>query len=279
MSVKQNWDEATVNSFGDEWSHFNQSAMNEEETESIFLRYFGIFPWANLPKNASGFDMGVGSGRWAKIVAPRVGKLNCIDASEKALNVARKNLSSTNNTVFLHGTANDAVLEDNSQDFGYSLGVLHHIPDTQLAMQGCVDMLKSGAPFLLYLYYSFDNRPLWFRILWHLSELPRAVISALPDKLKPALTNSLAALVYWPLARTAKVLEKMGVKIENFPLAFYRNSSFYTMKTDSRDRFGTPLEQRFSKAEIKEMMESTGLENITFSNAAPYWVSVGFKRG
>jgi 2-polyprenyl-3-methyl-5-hydroxy-6-metoxy-1,4-benzoquinol methylase len=43
-------------------------------------------------------------------------------------------------------------------DFGYSLGVLHHIPDAQKALSDCVKKLKLGAPFLVYLYYSFDNR-------------------------------------------------------------------------------------------------------------------------
>jgi hypothetical protein len=29
--------------------------------------------------------------------------------------------------------------------------------------------LLSGAPFLLYLYYRFDNRPAWFRALYKVS--------------------------------------------------------------------------------------------------------------
>ena len=37
------------------------------------------------------------------------------------------------------------------------------------------------------------------------------------------------------------------------------------MRTDARDRFGTPLEQRFTKSEIKKMMEEAGLEKIKFS--------------
>jgi hypothetical protein len=50
------------------------------------------------------------------------------------------------------------------------------------------------------------------------------------------------------------------------------------MKTDSRDRFGTPLEQRFKKQEIEEMMIAAGLENITFSDNAPYWCVIGNKK-
>jgi hypothetical protein len=47
------------------------------------------------------------------------------------------------------------------------------------------------------------------------------------------------------------------------------------MKNDSLDRFGTPLEQRFSKLEITEMMKACGLDEIEFSNQAPYWHAIG----
>jgi hypothetical protein len=50
------------------------------------------------------------------------------------------------------------------------------------------------------------------------------------------------------------------------------------MRTDSRDRFGTPLEQRFTRAEIATMMEASGLERISFSNEAPFWCAVGYKK-
>jgi len=277
MPVNHNLDETTVASFGDEWSHYDQEKLFSAEGLKAFEQYFDIFPWDKLPEKAEGFDMGCGSGRWAKFVAQKVSILNCIDASNKALAVAKDNLSDIPNTTFHHATANDMVLGHSTQDFGYSLGVLHHIPDTELAMKGCVDMLKPGAPFLIYLYYRFDNRPNWFKILWYISEIPRALICRLPNKLKPIATDFLAAIVYWPIARLAKGLEKLGLKVNWMPLSFYRNHSFYTMRTDSRDRFGTPLEKRFTRSEITEMMRNSGLQNIEFSDLEPYWVSLGYK--
>jgi len=49
------------------------------------------------------------------------------------------------------------------------------------------------------------------------------------------------------------------------------------MRTDSRDRFGTPLEQRFTKTEIEQMMHAAGLKDIVFSNHQPYWTALGYK--
>jgi hypothetical protein len=49
------------------------------------------------------------------------------------------------------------------------------------------------------------------------------------------------------------------------------------MRTDALDRFGTQLEQRFSRAEVESMLKKAGLVDIKFSNQIPYWCAVGFK--
>jgi SAM-dependent methyltransferase len=272
-----NLDAKTVEGFGDEWSRFDQTGMSEEDTQSLFDSYFSIFPWADLPKNAVGFDLGCGSGRWAKLAALRVGKLLCIDPSV-AIEVARRNLQALDNCEFHRGGVDDIPVPDRSMDFGYSLGVLHHIPDTSAALATCVSKLKPGAPFLLYLYYAFDNRPVWFRLLWQVSDWGRFVVSRLPHGLRYFVSQIIAALIYWPLARFAKVAESLGFDVKNYPLASYRNRGFYVMRTDALDRFGTRLEQRFSRNEIRQMMESAGLEGIAFSDRNPFWCAVGFAR-
>ena len=275
--MASNLDPATIQSFGDEWTRFDQSALTEAEVSAIFDDYFSLFPWTALPADAVGFDMGCGSGRWARLVAPHVGILHCIDPSS-ALEVAKRALSNQNNVRFHDASVDADVLPADSQDFGYSLGVLHHIPDTQSALLSCVKMLKPGAPFLLYLYYAFDNRPFWFRMVWKASDLLRRCISRCPAKLKHVVTDVIAGIVYFPLARFALLVERLGFGVQNFPLSYYRTRSFYTMRTDSRDRFGTPLEQRFTRAGIEEMMVAAGLKEIQFSERPPYWCAVGIKR-
>ncbi len=86
-----------------------------------------------------------------------------------------------------------------------------------------------------------------------------------------------AATVYFPLARTAKILEKSGANVEKFPLSQYRNNSFYTMRTDALDRFGTQFGKTIYKKRNREMMENCGLENIKFSETS-FWTAVGYKK-
>jgi ubiquinone/menaquinone biosynthesis C-methylase UbiE len=277
MNPPNNFDEQTVQSFGDEWKKHNQSNISDEELRSLFQNYFSLIKLEDFNKTTEAFDMGCGSGRWANFLAPYVGKLNCIDPSD-AIEVSKINLSHHKNIQFIKGYVDNCGLKKNSQDFGYSLGVLHHIPNTKKALTTCVSYLKPGAPFLVYLYYNFENRSIFFKLIWSLTDQIRKIISMLPSRLKNHVTNFIALMVYMPLSRLAKFIEILGLPYSWLPLSFYRNSSFKTLITDSRDRFGTPLEQRFSKLEIESMMSDAGLENITFSHNEPFWVSVGYKK-
>jgi ubiquinone/menaquinone biosynthesis C-methylase UbiE len=272
--MSENLHTETVAGFGDEWERFDQTEMPANERKRLFDEYFAVFPWEKLPQDAVGFDLGCGSGRWAREVAPRVGKLHCIDPSS-ALEVARRTLRTASNCEF-HAASVDAIpLADASMDFGYSLGVLHHVPDTAAGIAACVRKLKRGAPFLLYLYYAFDNKPNWFKQVWAASDEVRKRISKLPHRQRYAASQLLAASVYYPLARSSLALEKVGMDVSHLPLASYRARSFYAMRTDALDRFGTQLEQRFTRAQITSMMQNAGLEDIQFSDAVPYWCAVG----
>ncbi len=273
----ENADAETVEGFGDEWSRFDQSGVTPAELTELFDAYFAVFPWASLPADAVGFDAGCGSGRWARLAAARVGHLHCVDASDKALAVARRNLAWSPNVTFQHASIAEMPFADGSMDFGYSLGVLHHMPNTGAAVEACVRKLKPGAPLLLYLYYAFDNRPGWFRTIWKASDVTRRAVSRMPTPLRYAASQVLAASVYWPLARSARVLEKAGVDVDAMPLSAYRDRSFYVMRNDALDRFGTRLEQRFTRAGMKDLMEAAGLRDVRFHEGVPYWCAVGFK--
>ena len=275
--MAKNIDKKTVEGFGDEWSRFTYDDVSDDEIKTLFARYFDIFPFVELPSDACGFDAGCGSGRWARLVAPWVGTLYCVDASSEALGIAERKMSDQENCRFLCSSIDDMAIADSSMDFGYSLGVLHHMPDTVAGIEACVAKLKPGAPFLLYLYYAFDNRPAWFRAIWRSSDFLRRGISRLPHTYRYWASQFLAATVYYPLARSCLLLEKSGASVSSIPLSSYRRTSFYTMRTDALDRFGTRLEQRFTASQVENMMATAGLERIRFSENEPYWCAVGYK--
>ena len=276
----QNIDLKVVEDFGEEWTEYNYEFQDKITLNEAFEQYFHIFPFEKINDQSFGFDMGCGSGRWAKLIAPRVGKLFCIDPSDKAITIAKRNTATFSNCEYINASVSEAEfkIKNESLDFGYCLGVLHHIPNTEDGIKCCARLLKSGAPFLIYLYYRFDNKPLWYQLIWKVTDLLRFIISPLPFKLKLLVTKLIALLAYYPLAKISKFLSYLNFSVEYIPLSYYRNKNFYVMKTDSLDRFGTKLEKRFTKVEIEKMLINCEFKNISFSESEPYWVAVAYKK-
>lgn len=271
----ENADWETIDSFGEEWSKF--STFSETEIKEIGDEYFDIVPKAAYGADKVALDMGCGTGRWSLYAAPKFSHLEAIDPSD-AIFTAAQNAKGKN--IRLTKAEVDFIpFADNSFDFVFSLGVLHHIPDTQDALIKCVKKLKPGGYFLLYLYYKLDNRGALYKGIFFLVDLLRKLISRLPGSLKRFSCDLIAILVYGPMVLLAWMLKKLGLGFwRKIPLSYYVGKSFFVMRNDALDRFGTPLEQRFSRSEIKKMMEVAGLKDIQFSDHQPYWHAIGKKQ-
>jgi SAM-dependent methyltransferase len=274
----QNIDQKTVDSFGDEWQAFHGFA--EKEIQKLGDEYFDIVTADMLNKNTSVLEVGCGSGRFLKYLSDKAGFLVGADPSH-AIFAADELLGQQDNILLVKAAANDLPFENGAFDFVYSIGVLHHIPDTQKAMQACVDKVKKGGYFFTYLYYNLDNRGFLFRSIFNASTLLRKGVSKLPGKPKRFICDLLAVGLYMPFVGFSRLLRAVGIKEtvrRKIPLFGYENKSFYIIRNDALDRFGTPLEQRFTKKQIQEMMERCGLKQIVFSNHIPYWHAVGKKK-
>jgi ubiquinone/menaquinone biosynthesis C-methylase UbiE len=277
-----NVDPKVARGFGEEWSTFRQDEnhLSQQQRREIFDDYFRIFPWHLLPPGGGiGIDVGCGTGRWSMLVAPRVGHLHLLDASAEALAVAKQNMRSAENVSYHAASVAAIPLPAQSLDFAYSLGVLHHVPDTQAALSAIAEKLKPGAPFLVYLYYALDNRPVWYRLLWRISNLGRLVISRLPHLVRLVVSEIIAAAIYWPLARIGRLLSRSGKSARALPLSYYADKSFYVMRTDAYDRFCTRLESRFTRAQIETMLTRAGFASVRFSEQEPFWCAIGIKSG
>lgn len=270
-----NLDEKTVQSFGNEWERFN--TFSEKEIDYIGKEYFDIVTEKHISSSSYVLDVGCGSGRWTKFIAPKTGFVEAIDPSSAVVQAAQMNTHNHNVRV-TQASVEHIPFPDNSFDLVFSLGVLHHIPDTQSAMNACVKKVKQGGYFLVYLYYDLDNRGILFRTIFRITNFLRMLISKMPGKLKDIICDLIALLIYWPLARFSKLLKTLNFSFyKKIPLSYYHDKSFYIMRNDSLDRFGTPLEQRFTKKQIHQMMVNSGLTDINFSDNAPYWHAIGKK--
>jgi SAM-dependent methyltransferase len=250
-SRERNLDLKTVQSFGEEWNVFND--FSKQEIQKIGNDYFDL-----LTIDCSNFvalDVGCGSGRWSLYLSPRV-----------------KFLRDLKNIRVTQAGVDHLPFPDNTFDLVYSLGVLHHVPDTPSAIQHCFEKTKHGGYFLLYLYYNHENRGFIFRFIFRCSNLLRKIISLFPFGMKKVTCDLIASLIYWPLAKLSTIVALFSISLASkLPLSYYKKTGFFVMRNDALDRFGTPLEKRFSKSEIDKMLKHVGFVNIQFSPHEPYW--------
>ena len=260
-----------IEDFGKEWVRFDQSKLPSYEHNLLFSNYFRILPKNFFKSNLVCADLGGGSGRWSQIIAKKIKKLIFVEPSLQAINIAKKKLSKFKNITFVNQKIENLKIENNLLDFAFSLGVLHHTNNYLKAIKLIRKKIKVQGFFLIYLYYNFDNKPFFYLYLWYLSNIVRKIISLFPFTLKKFICELIAIFIYYPLAKFSKLLDYLNINSSNIPLSFYKNTSLYTMRTDSLDRFSTIIEKRFSKVQIKKILKNCGFYNIRFSNSAPYW--------
>jgi SAM-dependent methyltransferase len=269
-----NIDLSVVNSFGGEWKKFNQ--FSEYEINKLGRDYFDIVDNSIVNKNTYGIDIGCGTGRFTKYFSDKIGFIEAIDPSE-AIFTADKLLKGVENVRLSIASTDNIPFENETFDFGMSIGVLHHIPDTSKALLNCVKKVKIGGYFYIYLYYNLDNKSKLFRTILRLVTKVRNITSKLPMGLKKIVCDFIAIFIYIPIILFGRFLKFFGLtKFANsLPLSTYQNYTFFIIRNDALDRFGTSLEQRFSRKQIEEMMISAGLDNIKISENIPYWHAIG----
>ena len=271
----QNLDQQVIDSFGHEWSAFDYAESETDDAlDSQFLAYCTPIDLTQFnSKSSVAADFGAGSGRWASRLLPHFSLVYALEPSDGANKVLKNKFSKESRMTILQETVGANSIPAGSLDLAMSLGVLHHIPDTGLAIKDVAGKIKGGGVFLCYLYYKLENKPLYYRGLFWTSNSLRWVISRLPYALLRLIARVIDALIYLPLARTAKLLSIAGKNVSNLPLHHYANMPFVMLQNDALDRFGTRLEQRFSKKEVTEMLGSAGfdLSTLKFSDLEPFW--------
>lgn len=278
MPSDRNRDDHVISHFGGEWKAFNYLESDQlEEVREQFEAYVRPLPTHFLKDgNLAIADFGAGSGRWAHFLVEHASQLWLVEPGKESFEILQRRFGKNEKVRLLNETVSENRVPNDSLDLAVSLGVLHHLPDTGLGIRDIFRKIKPGGYFLCYLYYALENKPTVYRLIWGVSNKFRHGISRLPYRMRRIVCEVIAALVYWPLAKLSKFVDKIGLSSRNIPLHHYKNMNLYVMRNDAYDRFGTSLEQRFTKKEISEMVENAGFDvgSLKFSDAEPFWTFV-----
>jgi SAM-dependent methyltransferase len=142
-----------VKSFSFEWNahHSTQLDMHrgDDSSERQFVQKTG-FTAADL-RGKLVLDAGVGAGRYTDVVSRWGADVVGVDLSY-AVEAAQRNLGDRENVLIAQGDIGALPFKAQSFDVIFSIGVLHHTPDTRAYFLKLVPLLKPGGTIAIWVY-------------------------------------------------------------------------------------------------------------------------------
>lgn len=265
----QSSDTELLRSFGEEWSKF--AVFSTEELDRIGSELFDLWPTSNGGRVGRSIDIGCGSGRWTRYLSARHDHMEAVDPSTAIAKAAEVHADLAS-VRWTQARAEDLPFPDHSFDMALCIGVLHHLLDPEVALREAQRVVKPGGSFYFYVYYALEQRGRLYKALFRSSDVLRRVVHRMPGRMKRVVCEVIAFMVYLPLVSLTRALKATGAGIwARMPLAYYHDKTYRIMRNDALDRFGTPREERFTKAQVLAMLHRAGFRHVRFSEGPPYW--------
>jgi SAM-dependent methyltransferase len=247
----------TYASFGFEWQRFSSHLSSYRDNFEWYREPLGDISLAGQ----SVLDAGCGMGRHTHHFLREGARVVAVDASS-AIDVAARNNPSAS-ALFVQGDILSLPVRPQSFDLVCCLGVLHHLENTGEALRQLVKAGRPGGRLLLYLYHdpAESNRVRGFLIA--VVAALRKVTTRLPMRVLHPVAAIIAAALYGLYVGPMKLLAGLGVPaVRRLPLGQYVDYPFRVLWNDQFDRFSAPLEKRYRRAAVEEMLVQAGLTDI-----------------
>ena len=143
-----------VDNFGFEWSTFPRLQLDDDssrESEESFGLRTGLGP--EDVKGKLILDAGCGMGRFAHVAARWGGRVVGVDLS-KAVEAAAENLAGFDDVAIAQADLRKLPFAPATFDLVFSLGVLHHTPNTFESLSRIATLVKPGGVLAIWVYSS-----------------------------------------------------------------------------------------------------------------------------
>jgi SAM-dependent methyltransferase len=236
-------------SFGFQWKRFARtqldSANGTPQSRDTFVEKTG---WRlDDLRGATVLDAGCGMGRFAEICANAGADVHAIDLSV-AVEAAYANLSSRSNVSIYQADIMNLPFANGSFDRIYSLGVLHHTPDTHAAFARLVPLLKPGGTITIWVYSTE-------LLVWRGGEVLRRFTPRLSQQTLLKLSRLAIPLYHVHNTRLPGRLTRVWLPTSLHPTPEWR-------WLDTFDWYAPKYQWKHSFEEVERWFQEAGLQSI-----------------
>lgn len=205
------------------WRRFDSVEYFDKTTESLNTRF--QLNGVDQFQNKSVLDAGCGSGRYSQALKT-LGSVTVtgVDISPNSVEFAERHNRYPDAVKYVAGSVLDLPFDDDSFEFGFSNGVLHHTTDTQKGLTELSRVLQKGSHCWLYLYGGVDS------FFWDIVDCCRKLLTDIPEEF------------------CISVMQVLGYTPGRI---FHRNDFFYV-----------PIHRRYREIEVLEMLNVAGFVDI-----------------
>lgn len=235
-----------------------------------------------MVQGVMGLDAGSGCGSDTATMAGRYPAVEVIslDMSE-GVYATKHRTEGLPNVHIVRGSVLALPLKSSMCDFGYAFGVLHHTPDPSRGLQEIVRVLKPGGRVTLYLYEDHAGNP-WKAIPLKVVTALRRLTTHLNTWVLSGLCYLLSPVVVVAFSIPARIMRRFELTrpvADRMPFNF--GTSLFSVHGDLVDRFGAPIEVRYSREGVIFLLQGCHLVDLctTKLKTLAGWVASGVKAG
>lgn len=232
--------EGSVESFGFQWTTFD--VRDTAEDTGVFVEKTGL-SLSDL-RGKLVLDAGCGGGRYARLAAEHGARVVGMDLSA-AVRHARETTRHLADVQIIQGDLLAPPLAQASFDIVYSIGVLHHTPDTHAAFSAIAKLVKPGGHLAVWLYRR--------------NTVPQEIINTAGR----ALTTRLPRRALLLIARAGAVAGGMpGVKHLNKVVNFSAHPRWTTRVCDTFDWWAPRYQFHHTEKELERWFTEAGFDEV-----------------
>jgi SAM-dependent methyltransferase len=258
----------TIDDFGDQWTRYTNNDGYYGSSD-LFADIFGPLLGPDSLKGKKVLEIGSGTGRIVQmLLAAGAAHVTAAEPS-RAMDVLKENTSLNSDRITYLQCRGDELPTGPPQDFIFSVGVLHHIPDPQPVVAAAFHALEPGGRILVWVY-GWEGNGLYLSIVLPIraitKRLPHLFLAPICHGLNLLLTCYIGLAKYLPLPLRRYMIEV---------LARFSSSKRYLV---IYDQLKPAYAKYYRGYEVRKLLEDAGFEEIQLHHRHGYsWAAVGSK--